>query len=77
MSDNQINLLSDLYYVVYSFFFHFSFQKAVRSNHRPTHKILSQIKEKSLHSGKDNEFNAFILDEDSEDRLLDEMEDLW
>ena len=66
--------------MVYSFFFPFSlfrkpFDRTIVSAHT-THKIQSQIKEKSLHSGKDNEFNAFILDEDSEDRLLDEMEDM-
>jgi len=32
------------------------------------------IKENSIHAGKDAAFNAFILDEASEDKLLDEME---
>ena len=55
--------------------FSFRERKEKISSYRPLSRN-TQIKEKSLHSGKDNEFNAFILDEDSEDRLLDEMEDL-
>lgn len=34
------------------------------------------IKEKGFHAGKDTEFDAFILDEASEDKLLDDMEPL-
>ena len=32
------------------------------------------IVEKGFHAGKDTEFDTYILDEDSEDQLLDEME---
>lgn len=32
------------------------------------------IKENKMHAGKDKAFNAFVLDEESEDQLLDEME---
>jgi len=34
------------------------------------------IKEKGFHSGKDAEFDAFILDQSSEDKLLDDLEPL-
>lgn len=33
-----------------------------------------QIREKGFHAGRDEQFDAFILDETSEDKLLDELE---
>ena len=34
------------------------------------------VRQKSFHAGKDAEFDAFILDEDAEDKLIDELEPL-
>jgi adenylate kinase len=35
--------------------------------------LCEQIKERSLHAGRDEEFDAFILDED---KVCDELEDM-
>lgn len=32
------------------------------------------VREKAFHAGRDEEFDAFVLDEGSEDALLDELE---
>eukprot|EP01138_Halocafeteria_seosinensis_P005242 gb/GECG01005359.1/.p1 GENE.gb/GECG01005359.1/~~gb/GECG01005359.1/.p1 ORF type:complete len:197 (+),score=43.19 gb/GECG01005359.1/:1-591(+) len=34
------------------------------------------IQENNYHSGRDEDFDSYVLDEDSEDKLLDEMEDM-
>lgn len=37
---------------------------------------LPQVRERELHAGRDESFDTYVLDEASEDRLLDMMEDM-
>jgi hypothetical protein len=38
------------------------------------HSLPPQIREKGFHAGRDEAFDALVLDEASEDKLLDELE---